>query len=126
MKVFLHHIYEYQKGLRYLVLHTMKFKYKEHVEQKLIFHKIPYVIRSVNEKKMNVFFGDLNCINVIKAFGDKPLHDYTDEQDFILGTMLGYCRRKQCIRYLSRKQKNKDLNYREQVLHNANISMNFN
>jgi hypothetical protein len=56
------------------------------------------------KKKINIFFGNKNCINVLKSFGDKPLYKFTDEEDFILGIMLGYCRKKQCERFLKRKK----------------------
>jgi len=38
------------------------------------------------------------------------LSDLTDEEDFILGTMLGYDRVKQCERYLKRKRNGKNNN----------------
>ena len=34
----------------------------------------------------------------------RSLSDLTDEEDFILGVMLGYDRLKQCERYLKRKR----------------------
>ena len=33
----------------------------------------------------------------------KPLSNFTDEEDFILGVMLGYDRTRQCDRYIKRK-----------------------
>ncbi|MCD8493394.1 MAG: DUF2023 family protein [Geovibrio sp.] len=48
------------------------------------------------------FSGMKNCVNVVKQFG-VSLNKLTDEQDFILGVMLGYDRILQCKRYLSRK-----------------------
>ncbi|ACO79374.1 hypothetical protein AvCA_32120 [Azotobacter vinelandii CA] len=35
----------------------------------------------------------------------KPLHELTPEQDFILGTLLGYDREQQCLRFLTRAGK---------------------
>jgi hypothetical protein len=103
MKVFNHHIYEYRKGLRSLVLHTLPFSMREQAEQKLKQNKISYLIRQVSDQKINIFFGEKDCVEIVQSFGDKPLNRYSDEEDFILGTMLGYCRLQQCQRYLKRK-----------------------
>ncbi len=103
MKVFYHHIYEYKKGLRSLVLHTLPSPYEEQAEKKLIQNKIPYLIRKLSNKKINIFFGEQACVDIITSFGYKPLNEFTCEEDFILGTMLGYGRLQQCQRYLKRK-----------------------
>ena len=103
MKVFNHHIYEYKKGLRSLVLHTLPSGCREQAERKLVHNEIPFLIREVNERKINIFFGERECVDIIESFGDRPLNEFTCEEDFILGTMLGYCRLQQCRRYLKRK-----------------------
>lgn len=51
-----------------------------------------------------MYFGNPNCINVIKTIGNKNPSDYTDEEDFMLGIMLGYDQIKQCKRYIDRKK----------------------
>ncbi len=112
MKVFCHHIYEYKKGLRNLVLHTMAESLKEGAQQKLENNNIDYVIREISPTKINIFFGAPECVAVIRHFGTRKLCDYTPEQDFILGIMLGYCRKIQCDRYLERtflKEKVRDI-----------------
>jgi hypothetical protein len=103
MKVLCHHIYEYKKGLRDLVLHTLHPDELDEAVEKLRRSNIPYVIRFVNSTKVNIFFGDNKCLDVIKSFGEKPLNTFTDEEDFILGIMLGYSRSKQYTRYIKRK-----------------------
>lgn len=105
MKVFYHHIYEYEKGIRNLILHTLPKSDQEIVEKKLNARDIAYLIRQVDENKINVFFGEETCVEAIKMFGNKSLTNFTDEEDFILGTMLGYDRLKQVKRYLTRKNK---------------------
>lgn len=67
--------------------------------------KIPYLILENGERLINVFFGDRNCIEAVKHFGDKKLNRYTDEEDFILGIMLGYDMVAQCERYIRRNKK---------------------
>ena len=104
LRVFSHHIYEYKKGLRHLILTTEKAKHRETIETRLENNNIPYLIHEINNGKINVYFGDESCINVVKTFSPK-LHKLTAEQDFILGIMLGYDRVKQCDRYLKIKNK---------------------
>ena len=107
MKLLIHHIYEYKKGVRSLTLRTMHSKYKHQIIEKLDSSNVPYWIREVSETKLNIFIGDSSCLNVLKQIGDKSLNKFTDEEDFILGVMLGYCPKKQCERYLKRKNKHK-------------------
>lgn len=109
LQVFNHHIYEYEKGLRHLILTTEKAKHRETIERKLQHRNIPYLIHKIDRDKINVFFGDEACINVVKTFSPK-LNRLTAEQDFILGIMLGYDRVKQCDRYL--KIKNQEIKLR--------------
>ena len=103
MKILFHHIYEYRKGLRNLVLCTLSSDYLELAVERLEHNEIAYLIQKVSENKVNIFFGMKECVDIVRGFGNKPLSTFTDEQDFILGIMLGYCRIKQCHRYLKRK-----------------------
>lgn len=103
MKVLCHHIYEYKKGLRNLVLHTMQAEDLEEAKSKLDRHSIEFFIQQVSPKKINIFFGKKECIDIIRSFGNKPLNIYTPDEDFILGIMLGYDRIQQCKRYLDKK-----------------------
>jgi hypothetical protein len=100
MSVFCHHIYEYKKGLRNLVLHTLSMAVRPDVEQKLGDCDIDYLIYPLGENRINIFFGAPDCVKVVRAIGKPSLTDYTPEEDFILGTMLGYDRLLQCRRYL--------------------------
>lgn len=100
MQVFFHHIYEYEKGLRNLILHTSKGDHKATIKNALERKGIPFLIVSLKNKHINVFFGHGVCIDVIKAINKKRLVDYTPEEDFMLGIMLGYERKLQCERYL--------------------------
>jgi len=103
MRVFIHHIYEFKKGLRNLILHTAPLSDVKAVVNKLKAEKIAYHIVKVSEKKINIFFGDENCVKTVKTINKNRLSDYTPEEDFILGIMLGYDRKKQCERYLDMK-----------------------
>lgn len=103
--VFLHHIYEYKKGLRNLVLHTTNKKSKKRIKERLLRENIHNIIYDIGSKNINVFFGSKTCIEIIKHINKEKLFDFSDEEDFILGTMLGYDRDIQCKRYLEKKNK---------------------
>ena len=107
MQVFVHHLYEYKKGLRNLILHTTKAEHEEAIVAKLEKNQIDYLIQYLGDKKINVFFGARDCVKVMSNFIHKPLTNLTAEEDFILGIMLGYDRLKQCERYLKRKDQNR-------------------
>lgn len=109
MQVLGHHIYEYQKGLRHLVLHTMRIEDRALAERKLSHYDVDYVIVPVTDVKINIFFGKRECVDVVRTFCDKPLNELSAEQDFILGIMLGYDRLAQCQRFMQRKPKDKPL-----------------
>ena len=102
LKVFYHHIYEYKKGVRNLILTTEKSIYSETIKTRLENENIDYLIQRVNDNKINVFFGKKECVKVVESFSSK-LYELSAEEDFILGIMLGYDRLKQCERYLKIK-----------------------
>jgi len=105
MQVFYHHVYEYQKGLRDLILHTSELSDLEEIKQVLERKEIQYFIQYLKNDHMNVFFGSDICINVIREIGKASLVDYTPQEDFILGIMLGYDRKIQCRRFLDMRMK---------------------
>jgi len=100
LKVFNHHIYEYEKGLRTLILTTEKETNQALIESRLQKRNIAYLIQKVHSDKINVFFGKPESVEVIKSFNQPKLSQYTPEQDFILGTLLGYDKVQECQRYL--------------------------
>lgn len=102
LRVFHHHIYEFKKGIRNLILTTEKSKYKQSIENKLKKEKINYLIHDIDSNKINVYFGTKECVDVVRTFSPK-LNELTPEQDFMLGIMLGYDRVKQCERYMKIK-----------------------
>ena len=100
MRVFSHHLYEYSKGLRRLILHTTKAEYRDRIVAKLEQKGIAHILECPAPNKINVFFGDRDCIEVLKSFPHLNLNELSIDQDFILGAMLGYDIRVQCRRYL--------------------------
>ncbi len=104
LKVFHHHVYEFKKGIRTLILTTEKSKHKDAIRQKLEKEQIDYVIHDVDDKKINVFFGEKPCVDVVKTLNPK-LSEHTPQEDFMLGILLGYDKVKQCVRYLNFRDK---------------------
>ena len=55
--------------------------------------------------RVNLFFGQRECMAAIRRMVTRPLCQLTPEEDFILGAMLGYDICAQCERYCERKQR---------------------
>ncbi len=100
IQILIHHIYEYNKGIRNMILHTMSSEQRDLAEFILNQKNIDYIVQEVNSNKINIFFGSKYCVDIIRSFENIVLSDYTPEQDFILGIMLGYDRKEQCKRYI--------------------------
>lgn len=100
MSVFKHCLYEYSKGVRSLVLHTCKKEVLVEIESKLKSIDVSYAVFQITDEKFNLFFGKKSCVEVIEKIGKSFLNEYSPEEDFILGIMLGYSREKQCERYI--------------------------
>ncbi len=103
MQVIIHHIYELKKGLRKMALHTSPSAEEAYIRTRLERDGIPYLIHKISGRKINIFFGDQDCINMLKHFSTLSLNELTDYEDFILGTLLGYDTKLQCQRFLERR-----------------------
>ncbi len=76
---------------------------REMVEAFLTRREIDFCIREVGAKKINVFFGNPDCVQIVRYFRSTVLNELSHEEDFMLGIMLGYDRMGQCARYLKRR-----------------------
>ena len=103
LKMLLHHIYEFQKGVRRLVLCTICPTCARLVAERLQARRIDYLVQPVTADKVNLYFGKRSCLDAVQTFVDKPLNKLTPEEDFMLGIMLGYDISMQCERYCKRK-----------------------
>ncbi len=103
MNILDHHIYEYKKGVRDLILWTVAADETEGTIKRLQRSGIPYHISRISPRKVNIYFGAGECLDIIRSFGEKPLNEFTLEEDFMLGIMLGYSRSQQYERYRKRK-----------------------
>ena len=103
LKVLMNHIYEYQKGVRRMVLYTFNRRYEKLAVERLSHQHIDYIIQPVGTDRMSLFFGRKECLDAIRIMVTRPLNQLSPEEDFILGAMLGYDICAQCERYCERK-----------------------
>ena len=106
--IFVHHIYELKRGLRGLVLYKADKFLKRKIENRLKREKMAFIVYSLGESHINVFFGNVLCVEVVKRINKEHLNDYTAEEDFMLGIMLGYGLIPQIERFLNYKKKHKE------------------
>ncbi|MBO7627690.1 MAG: DUF2023 family protein [Paludibacteraceae bacterium] len=90
MKVLLNHIYEYQKGVRQMVLFTCNAKYENFATTRLQHQNIEYIIQKAGNTTINIYFGRKQCLDAIRMIVDRPLSQLSPEEDFIIGALLGY------------------------------------
>lgn len=102
MELFNNLIYEYKKGMRDLSLHTCEKNELEKYTEYLKKTQIQYYIIDLGNNKVNLFFGNPYCIEILKKFSNSQLNKITPYEDFILGIMLGYSRNEQYTRVLSK------------------------
>ncbi len=104
MRMVMHMVYEFKKGIRSLVLCTLCPTCAEIVKERLDNQGISYLAQSAGSRNVNLFFGEQACLDAVAGFIHKPLNLLTPEEDFMLGTMLGYDIPKQCRRFCDRKR----------------------
>lgn len=103
MKVLLNHIYEYEKGVRRMVLYTFNARYTDFAVKRLERRNIDYMLQPAGRGSVNLFFGRKECLDAIRLVVTKPLNELSPEEDFILGALLGYDLTMECERYCSLK-----------------------
>ena len=110
IKVLLNHIYEYKKGVRHLILHTLNKCYLPIAIERLKSQGICYTVQEASEHAVNLYFGRPDCVETIRLITTRPLNQLSPEEDFILGALLGYDLRMQCERFRKRKKRHAALN----------------
>lgn len=106
MKVLVNHIYEFKKGVRKMVLFTCNSRYEEFAVGRLEKNGIEYFRQPVGNGSVNLFFGRAECIEAVRLMVNRPISMLTPEEDFILGTLLGYDVCTECERYCKFKKRN--------------------
>lgn len=101
LRFLVHHLYEYRKGVRQLFMMTMTSLEALQVQKRLEREAIDFHAYRVSGAKVNIFFGRSPCVEIVRRIVTKPLSQLSPEEDFILGTMLGYDREQQCLRFLA-------------------------
>lgn len=94
-----HHIYEIRKGVRRLALLTMKKERYVRSLPRLDACGVAFLAQECGSEKVNLFLGDPDCLAVVESFACPDLSRLSPEQDFMLGTLLGYDLGQQCRRY---------------------------
>ncbi|MGJ0533000.1 DUF2023 family protein [Methylocystis sp.] len=102
LRLFHHNIYEYGRGVRGLFLMTLSRRELELTLGKLERQGIHHFVQELNPVKVNLFFGRPAFVAVARSIVTRPLNALTAEEDFMLGTLLGYDREQQCRRFLTR------------------------
>ena len=102
LRLFHHNVYEYNRGVRALFLMTISRRELELVQVGLEVRGIQHFVQELNETKVNVFFGRPAFVAVARSLVTRPLNTLSAEEDFMLGTLLGYDCEQQCRRFLTR------------------------
>lgn len=102
--VFFHMMYELNKGLRNLALLTTTTENFEIVKDRLERYGYEYILENLKSGYVNIFFGTAECVEVLRKFRKSSLREFSPEEDFILGVLLGYNVQQQCKRYIDRKK----------------------
>ena len=102
MELFSNLVYEYKKGVRDLVLFTCTKSQAVEYLKYLTKLRIKYLVVTVGGGKINLFFGNNKCLQILKAFSSLNLDEISAQEDFILGIMLGYSRAEQYSRLLTK------------------------
>lgn len=102
LQLFRHLAYEYRRGVRALFLMTMTRADMDMVLPRLKEQGVASFVQEVTADKVNLFFGRPAFVAAARAFVTRPLNELTAEEDFMLGTLLGYDPEQQCARFLAR------------------------
>lgn len=106
MKVLSNHIYEFKKGVRKMVLFTCRQQCLLPAAQKLRENGIDFFsCPAEGGRNVNLFFGRPECIEAVKLIANRPISQLSPEEDFILGTLLGYDLCTECERYCKFKRR---------------------
>lgn len=90
-----------------MALYTFPQIYEKMAVEKLERQGIAYIIQPVGNSNINLYFGKPECIAVAQDIVRRPLNELTPEEDFMLGTLLGYDLCEQCQRYCKKKDESK-------------------
>lgn len=90
-----------------MVLYTVNNRFVNQVVKRLQDENIPFTLQDVGNGRTNLFFGRKECIELVQKMINRPLQQLSPEEDFILGTLLGYDICIQCERFCRRSHSNK-------------------
>mgnify|MGYP000849801376 CR=1 FL=1 len=84
------YLYELGKGVRQLFMLTMTPREAQAVQARLDRDGIAFYRQRVSEEKVNLYFGNAQFVAVAQRLAIRPVCQLSAEEDFILGTLLGY------------------------------------
>jgi hypothetical protein len=108
MTVIQHQMYEIGKGVRHLALVTVPEDEARRAMPRVRARGMECFTQPLRAGRVNLVFGQGPCVAVARELLLRGLNAISDEEDFILGALLGYDCRQQCERYLRRKVRNAD------------------
>ena len=73
-----------------MVLCTLNKCYEPIAVERLENQKICFIKQEASDRCVNLYFGKSECIETIRLLVTRPLNQLSPEEDFILGTLLGY------------------------------------
>ena len=88
-----------------MVLCTLNERYRDFAEKRLKAQSISYCIQEISSERFNLYFGRKECLDVVNYLIHKPLNMMTPEEDFIIGTLLGYNVCLECSRYCTQRER---------------------
>jgi hypothetical protein len=97
-----HAVYEYDKGVRDLFMITIGDADLAAALARLARAGIGHHVQTVGNGRINLFFGRRAVVDCVRRIVDRPLNELSPHADFMLGTLLGYDRERQCERFLER------------------------
>lgn len=103
MELVRHLAYEIDRGVRQLALHTASSGEVAEITTWLSGMGLDSAVEKLADDRCNIFFGRTECIQALRRFSTLRLNHMSEEEDFMLGVMLGYDLCRQCARYHRRK-----------------------
>lgn len=105
MHIFGYYLYEYTRGVRSLFRMTMSAAQAEPIIERLTVEAVEHFVQEVDDDRVDVFFGRAVVVATARRLASKPLGLLSPQEDFMLGTLLGYDLELQCRRFLARTRR---------------------
>lgn len=105
MKVLMNHIYEYEKGVRRMVLYTFNVQYAISLVGDSLIGILTTSFSRQAPPPSTSSLAVRNVFDAIRLMVTRPLNELSPEEDFMLGALLGYDLTMECERYCTLKNR---------------------